>query len=208
MGAQVFTRMMRSIGMSTRVLSVAAAVATGLLPSAVLAQANAPSGDAPPAPSAEAPSPAPDQSPPPAAAPPQTTAPRSAPPGQWVYTQQYGWVWMPYGDAYTYAPPSGDGEPYMYVYYPVVGWTWVVAPWVWGIGPWPFFGVRGPVLFAWYAHGWWRTPARWHFRPAPGLHAPGFRPAPFHNGFVGWGVRGVRPAPVRAAPVRRGAAHR
>jgi hypothetical protein len=24
--------------------------------------------------------------------------------GQWVYTQQYGWVWMPYGSQYTYEP--------------------------------------------------------------------------------------------------------
>ncbi len=32
---------------------------------------------------------------------------QSALQGQWVYTQQYGWVWMPYGDDYTYAPPGG-----------------------------------------------------------------------------------------------------
>src|SRR5512138_2435200 len=57
----------------------------------------------PPAPPAETP-------------PPQQPAPQvssSIPPGQWVYTQQYGWIWMPYGDAYTYAPADGYGQPYM-----------------------------------------------------------------------------------------------
>src|SRR5262245_9047257 len=34
--------------------------------------------------------------------------------GQWVYTEQYGWVWMPYAQAYTYVP--ADGDPMMYVY--------------------------------------------------------------------------------------------
>src|SRR5512137_1597510 len=54
--------------------------------------------------------------------------------GQWVYTSQYGWVWMPHGDAYVNVPATGDA-PNMYVYYPSVGWAWVVAPWVWGWGP-------------------------------------------------------------------------
>lgn len=32
--------------------------------------------------------------------------------GQWVYTSQYGWVWMPYGDQYVYEPPrSGSSQP-------------------------------------------------------------------------------------------------
>jgi hypothetical protein len=105
------------------------------------------------------------------------------PPGQWIYTQQYGWIWTPYAQSFTYAPPDGVGEPLMYVYYPAFGWRWVVAPWVWGIGPWPYFGVRGPRLFAWYRLGWWRTPAHWHFRSAPLRrdlvgHAQGVRPAP------------------------------
>src|ERR1700737_4895159 len=26
------------------------------------------------------------------------------PSGQWVYTDQYGWVWMPYGAQYVYEP--------------------------------------------------------------------------------------------------------
>ena len=45
----------------------------------------------------------------------------AAPAGQWVYTSQYGWVWMPHGDAYTYLPATG-ATPNMYVYYPAVGW--------------------------------------------------------------------------------------
>ena len=120
--------------------------------------------------------------------------------GQWVYTQQYGWVWMPYGDAYSYVPPDGEGEPYEYVYYPDYGWTWIVAPWIWGFGPWPYFGVFGPAHFGWYGHGWWRSPWRWRYRPAP-----------FHGG--GFAVHGIRSAPargafvVRDAPAGRGLGH-
>jgi len=136
---------------------------------------------------------APEQTPPAAPAQPpappaqdQATAASPDANGQWVYTQQYGWVWMPYGDAYTYAPSEGEGQPYQYVYYPAYGgWTWVVAPWVWGVGPWPYFGVYGPAHFAWYGYGWWRTPWRWHY------HA-----APYRGGFA---VRGVGPAPYRGA---------
>src|SRR5882672_1790514 len=62
---------------------------------------------------AEAPAPAlqpPNaQPPPPPAAPPAVQqqvqpAPQAqvAPGGQWVHTQQYGWVWMPYGNQYVY----------------------------------------------------------------------------------------------------------
>ncbi|MEP6655276.1 MAG: hypothetical protein ABJA82_18065, partial [Myxococcales bacterium] len=58
--------------------------------------------------------------------------------GHWVYTAQYGWVWMPYGTQYTYeGAASNTTEPYSYVYYPAYGWTWVVAPWVWGWGAYP-----------------------------------------------------------------------
>src|ERR1700690_1250014 len=41
--------------------------------------------------------------------------------GQWVYTDQYGWVWMPYGDQYTYEGSANDTSPYAYVYYPSYG---------------------------------------------------------------------------------------
>ncbi len=137
------------------------------------------------------------------AAPPQTPwpspaeaqAPASQPaPGQWVYTDQYGWIYMPYGSGYTYAPADGGGEPSMYVYGTTGGWRWVVAPWLWGWGPVPYFGVHGGSHFAWYGHGW-----------GPGWR--GFRPAPFRNGFA---QHGVAPAPLRrsftdrSAPVHRG----
>ncbi|HEX9107983.1 MAG TPA: hypothetical protein VF832_12160 [Longimicrobiales bacterium] len=149
-------------------------------------------------------SPAPDETPPapPAdvpAPPAQQQAAPAAPSatGQWVYTNQYGWVWAPYGDQYSYVPPDGYGEPYLYVYYPSYGWTWLSAPWVWGIGPWPYFGVFGPVRFGWFVHGWWHTPWRWHFRPAPfraGFPGHGF--APFRHGAPSRFDRGgVRTAP-------------
>jgi len=107
---------------------------------------------------------------------PQTADGQAVPAGQWVYTQQYGWIWMPYGDAYSSVPASGSGEPYQYVYYPSYGWTWIGAPWIWGYGPWPYFGAFGPARFGWYGHGWWRTPGRWSFRPgiARGAFGRGF----------------------------------
>jgi hypothetical protein len=95
--------------------------------------------------------------------------PAAAPTGQWVHTAQYGWVWMPYGPAYSYAPVTGTA--YTYVFYPTFGWRWVAAPWVWGAGPRPYF-VHGPRYFAWYRPRFW---------------SPGYR---------GWAVR-VRPVPFR-----------
>lgn len=143
--------------------------------------------------------------------------------GQWIFAQQYGWIWMPYGDAYSYVPSDGYGSPYAYVYYPVdARWTWIAAPWIWGIGPWPYFGAFGPARFAWYGHGWWRNPSRWHYapayhrggayagRPAPAPHGgrgsyasragPGSRggyarPAPYGGGFPGSRGGYARPAP-------------
>jgi len=100
----------------------------------------------------------------------QAPVPAPAPAGQWVYTAQYGWIWMPYGETFTYVPVSG-GAPDMYVYYPAFGWTWVVAPWVWGLGPRPYFGVFGYTRFVWYGRGF----GRWY----------GFGPR-----YVGWGARG------------------
>jgi hypothetical protein len=168
--------------------------------------------DAPPtAPPADVP-------PPPAEAPAQPRVEAQAPaatppPGQWVYTQQYGWVWMPYADRYTYVPADGYGQPYMYLYYPAYGWAWVAAPWVWGYGPWPYFSLGLAWNFGWYSHGWWRHPGRWHFapgpfrRPVPGAVA---RPTPSRGaGSVGPAPRpgtgggvvapGVRPAPSRGS---------
>jgi hypothetical protein len=151
-----------------------------------------PEPDASPAPPTQTPPPPPAQRPAPpiqARAPATQPVPRgSVPPGQWVDTDQYGSVWMPYADAYTYAPPDGYGEPYMYVFYPALGWTWVAAPWVWGFGPWPHFGIHGPRSFAWFGHGGWRSPGRSHFGPRPfrgGFAFHGIRNAPFRSGWVG-----------------------
>ena len=116
----------------------------------------------PPAPSAEVPAPPSDE--------PGASDQQVSPMGQWVYTDQYGWVWMPYGDAYSYVPPNG-AVPDMYVYYPDVGWCWVVAPWLWGLGPMPFFGMYGTGYFGWYGHGF----GHWHR---------------FAYSYVGWGGRG------------------
>ena len=80
--------------------------------------------------------------------------------GQWVYTSEYGWVWMPYGNQYTYEGSANDAYPYSYVYYPSYGWMWLAAPWVWGWGAYPYFGPRGPVGFGWYA-GLYRAGYGW-----------------------------------------------
>jgi len=90
--------------------------------------------------------------------PPQVTA-NTAPapsnvPGEWVYTAQYGWVWMPYDQQYTHVIDT-SGVAYMFVFYQPFGWRWVLAPWVFGLGPRPHF-VHGPGHFAWYAHPWFR----------------------------------------------------
>ncbi len=140
---------------------------------------------------------------------------QETPPGQWVYTQQYGWLWMPYGEAFTQVPQDDQGQPYMYVYGPSLGWSWVVAPWVWGWGPYPYYGVYGPSHYWWYGwgprwygyagwyggyygHGYYGHGypyAGWHgaVRPAPPRpgYAPGHVSGPVH---VGGAPHGARPA--------------
>lgn len=120
--------------------------------------------------------------------------PRAEEGGQWVYTDQYGWVWMPYGEGFTHLPASG-GTPHMYLYYPEVGWTWVLAPWLWGWGPRPYFGVLGPRYFGWWGVGL----GRWY----------GFGPRYRTFGIGGhyWGSGhwvGVRPGGRGFAPGRGG----
>jgi hypothetical protein len=113
--------------------------------------------------------------------------------GQWVYTAQYGWVWMPYGAAYTYLPAGA--YPDMYLYVPAYGWRWVVAPWVWGIGPSPYFGVYGWARFPWYGHGF----GRWYgFRGGPVWASRGW-------GHPGW--YGVAPHPTVPGRLVRPAPH-
>jgi outer membrane lipoprotein SlyB len=120
------------------------------------AQPSAPQpGNLPPAPPAMAPAPP---------GPASQAAQVGVPAGQWVFTRQYGWVWMPYGVAYTFTPDYQNGDPYMYVYYPSAGWTWVDAPWLWGWGPMPFVRASGGASFVWYGHGWGE---RWQGRRPP-----------------------------------------
>jgi len=96
-----------------------------------------------------------------------------APPsGQWIYTSQYGWLWLPYSRAYTYVSPDG-GVAYEYAYYPNGGWRWVYSPWVLGWGPAPYWGRLGPRHYVWYSRPWFRVGVvhrgpiyhrRWHRR--------------------------------------------
>jgi hypothetical protein len=67
------------------------------------------------------------------------------PAGHWVYSNAYGWLWVPDGSSSV----EVEGEPYVYLYTPSFGWTWYVSPWGWG----PFF--YGPwVYHPWHARGW------------------------------------------------------
>ena len=133
-------------------------------------------------------------------------APAAGPAGQWVTTAQYGTVWIPYDRQYVYVSADPQVYPEQYVYYPVYGWRWVVAPWVYGYGPQPRWGPGGVVMFSWYAHPWFRVGGyygwgAWH----------GWGP---YRGWMGprvWGARGWAAAPVyyrtgvgpRAAPAFR-----
>jgi hypothetical protein len=164
------------------------------LSSAAFAQPGPDPSWTPPPPAAQEPPPPPQAQayPTPAyAAPaPATTIVAGAPAGQWVYTNQYGWVWMPYGESYTYV--AGPGAAYSYAYYPHFGWRWVAAPWVLGVGPRPFWGHLGPSHYAWYGHPGYRggVIARGGWRGAPV-----YRAAPsvaWHGGARSYGRSGHR----------------
>ncbi len=212
--------------MKTRSKALVSIGMTAVLGMVALAQEPArnplpPGTQAPPAaapatpPPTEPPPPPPTTLPkPPSEQPPGVHQQKPAADGQWVYTTQYGWVWMPYGDRYTHLPPDG-APPNMYVYYPEAGWCWVVAPWLWGWGPVPFFGHFGPRYFSWYGvglghwygfgdpyfHWGWQGRAYWgggrwngvtHFYdgPGPGRSPRGGVRVPRELG-PGWG-RGLR----------------
>jgi hypothetical protein len=76
----------------------------------------------------------------------------SYPTGQWVFTSEYGWLWVPAGAATS----GADGVPYTYLYTPSYGWNWYVSPWgagayhygLWVRHPWHPVGWRG----GWVAH--------------------------------------------------------
>jgi hypothetical protein len=128
------------------------------------------------------------------------------PTGQWVTTAQYGTVWIPYDRQYVSIPADPQVYPEQYVYYPVYGWRWVVAPWVYGYGPQPRWDPGGVVMFTWYAHPWFRVGGYWGWGAWHGWGA--------YRGWMGprvWGARGWAAAPAyyrtgvgpRAAPAFR-----
>ena len=98
----------------------------------------------------------------------------ATPSGQWVYTDGYGWVWMPYEQSYTYVTPAED-DAYAYVYYPAGGWTWIRAPWVIGIGPRPYWGPAGSGALRMV-----RAPM---VSPAPRIY---YRRPYYHRGYRGY----------------------
>jgi hypothetical protein len=112
------------------------------------------------------------------APPPPRAAPVPLPAGQWAFTQQYGWLWMPYDQGYTHVVDDA-ALAYQYAYYPAYGWRWLVAPWVLGFGVAPYWGALGPGHFAWYGHPWFRVGTA-HLRPSWGGRAG-------PRGFVGFG---------------------
>jgi hypothetical protein len=84
----------------------------------------------PTSPPMQAPPPPPDEPPPP----PEGGAQPVAPPedtsgGQWIDTEQYGWVYAPDGDQYSAEAATTEETPYQYVYVPASGWAWINAPW-------------------------------------------------------------------------------
>ena len=137
----------------------------------------------------EQPPPPPQQVP--APPPPQTAQPAPSASGQWVRTEQYGWVWMPYGQQYTYEPSDESAYPYEYVYRPSYGWAWLEAPWVWGWGAAPYWGIYGPARFAWY-HGW-RYPGYGYRGYRNGYHWGAGHGYAYRPGYGYRPCRGLRP---------------
>jgi hypothetical protein len=82
----------------------------------------------------------------------QAEGPDAASSGQWVYTSQYGWLWMPYGARFVRESSAAGATAHAFVYRPSRGWSWLAAPWVSGRGPRPFFGELGGERFSWYRY--------------------------------------------------------
>jgi hypothetical protein len=139
----------------------------GAAPTTPLQPPGPPPSETPPAPAAGIPTP-PHAQPIEPSRPATPAAPAPAvPTGQWVYTHQYGWLWIPYAQEYTYVIPNA-ALAYEYVFYPAFGWRWVVAPWVLGFGVAPFWGVLGPTHFIWYARPWFRVAIPYYPYRGPG----------------------------------------
>ena len=148
-------------------------------PQAAAPQAPAPPQiPAPPVAREQAPSQPPPQAEPPRYPAPPQAAGQTAPQGEWVYTAQSGWIWVPRGSTTT----TVGVEPYAYLYMPSYGWGWYVSPW--GLGP--------------FHYGPWGWGPRWGMRYAPpgwgGIHGYGgrgyFGAGRGYGGFRGGGGHG------------------
>jgi hypothetical protein len=67
------------------------------------------------------------------------------PTGQWVYTTDYSWVWVPEASSTTVV----EGVPYVHLYTRAHGWNWYVSPW----------GVGAYHYGQWVTHPW--RPSGW-----------------------------------------------
>ena len=134
----------------------------------------------------------------------QAAAPQGPSDGQWVYTDQYGWVFMPYGDQYVDEADASDETPFAFVYCPGNGWSWVAAPWLWGWGAYPYFGVLGPSHFGWF-RGLYTSGYGWGGYRGGGSHSTVRRLG--SNGYSGGGGANVAPTPGPAETRYPGAHH-
>lgn len=122
--------------------------------------------------------------------------------GQWVFTTQYGWIWTPYAQNYTYVDQVGE-LALTYAFYPSYGWRWLPSPWVLGFGPTPYWGSFGYSAYAWHARPWFSVgvyrPSIWQRwgQPYGGYNAygAGYRHAYGYNG-----AYGGRPGPIISGP--------
>ena len=133
-------------------------------------QAEPPQDPAPSAPpttvdSQQQPPPAPQAEPPQYPPVPQVTEQMAAQ-GEWVYTAQDGWLWVPYGSSTT----SVGVAPYVYLFAPSYGWRWFVSPW--GLGP--------------FHYGAWGWGPRWGYGYAPPRGLGGFHYSPRVGGHGGY----------------------
>jgi hypothetical protein len=138
-----------------------------------------------PAAAISAPSLQPGQSPPPppsegqAQASPHPAAVRrgAAAGGSWVYTLEYGRIWVPYANEHTYGGMAAAASPYWYSYRPLYERLWLAEPWLWSLDVQPDFGPLGPSGLEWY-----RGP---YLAADGGSGYPGAR----QSGQTGWGHR-------------------
>ena len=83
--------------------------------------------------------------------------------GNWVYSNEYGWIWRPHTSSIS---QYDDWAPYRYggwVWVPPYGWTWVGnEPWGWApyhYGRWVYyngFWAWCPRSYYYHDRGWWR----------------------------------------------------